>query len=224
MILVHGFASSFQRNWRDAGWVDLLEEAGRPVIGLDLLGHGAAPKPHDPAAYADLHQCILDKLPDAGPVDAIGFSLGAMLLLAVASEMPARFGRLVLGGVGENVFRQADPEAAARAIETGETQPGDPSVAQAFARFAEAEGNDRQALAACLRRPHQRLSEEQLARLSRPVLVVLGDRDFAGPGQPLVDALPDARLHTLAGADHFATPKDFRFLDAALSFLDARPA
>jgi hypothetical protein len=56
-----------------------------------------------------------------------------------------------------------------------------------------------------------------------PVLVVLGDRDFAGPADPLVDALPDGTRCNLRGVDHFATPKDFGFLDAALSFLDAQP-
>ena len=52
VVLVHGFASSFERNWREPGWVDLLEEEGRSVIGVDLLGHGQAAKPADPAAYA----------------------------------------------------------------------------------------------------------------------------------------------------------------------------
>ena len=55
------------------------------------------------------------------------------------------------------------------------------------------------------------------------VLVALGDRDFAAPGDRLVAALPDARLVTLRGVDHFATPKSFDFIDAALDFLDARP-
>ena len=54
------------------------------------------------------------------------------------------------------------------------------------------------------------------------MLVVLGDRDFAGPADPLVDALADARLVTLHGADHFGTPKDFRFIDAAIHELLAR--
>ena len=55
------------------------------------------------------------------------------------------------------------------------------------------------------------------------MLVVLGDRDFAGPADPLVEALPDATFRPLRGVDHFATPKDFGFLDAALGFLDAQP-
>ena len=53
----------------------------------------------------------------------------------------------------------------------------------------------------------------------QPTLVVLGDRDFAGPADPLMAALPNARLKMLRNVDHHATPKDFGFLDAALSFL-----
>ena len=54
-----------------------------------------------------------------------------------------------------------------------------------------------------------------------PVLVALGDKDFAGPADLLMEALPDARLVTLKGVDHFATPESFAFIDAALEFLDA---
>jgi pimeloyl-ACP methyl ester carboxylesterase len=224
VLLVHGFASSFEREWREPGWVDLLTEAGREVIALDLLGHGTAQKPHDPGAYADLEACVEGVLPAGQVVDAIGFSLGAQLLLAVASRVPDRFGRLVLGGVGTNVFSQGSVEDVARAVERGDGGADDASVARAFAQFATAPGNDRDALAACLRGRRRRLDPAQLAGLTCPVLVVLGDRDFAGPADPLVEALPDARLVTLRGADHFGTPKDFRFLDAAFEFLDAVPA
>ena len=64
---------------------------------------------------------------------------------------------------------------------------------------------------------------ELLGAVEVPVLVVLGERDDAGPAEPLVDALPDARLVLLPGVDHFATPKDFGFIDAALGFIDALP-
>ena len=51
------------------------------------------------------------------------------------------------------------------------------------------------------------------------MLVVLGDRDLAGPADRLIAALPGARLVSLPGTGHFGTPKDFRFLAAALDFL-----
>jgi pimeloyl-ACP methyl ester carboxylesterase len=222
VLLVHGFASSFERNWREPGWVDLLGDAGRETIEVDLLGHGNAPKPHDPAAYADLEAGVAEALPKDGQVDAIGFSLGARVLLGLAARHPERFGRLVAGGVGANLLTAADHEPVARAIE-GLEAPTHP-LAQAFTRFAQTPGNDPAALAAVMRRPELPLSPEQLARVTCPVLVVLGDRDFVGPADALVELLPDATLTVLRGVDHLGTPGDFGFIDAALRFIDAVPA
>jgi pimeloyl-ACP methyl ester carboxylesterase len=229
VLLVHGFASSFERNWREPGWVDLLSDAGREVIGLDLLGHGRADKPYDPEAYANLHEDVRAALP-ADPsvaIDAIGFSLGGMLLLRVASENPERFNRLVIGGVGQNAFHDDIPGGAdnpiASAIEDGPTDSTH-GIARLFAQFAAGSGNDPKALAACLRRPQPGFSPADAARITAPVLVVLGDKDFAGPPEPLVDALADATLVTLKGLDHFGTPNAFGFIDAALDFLGAVPA
>lgn len=218
VLLVHGFASSFERNWREPGWVDLLQEEGREVIALDLPGHGEAEKPTDPAAYEGLDRWVEAALPPE-PADAIGFSLGGQLLLEVAARAPERFRRIVIGGVGDNLFSTSDPERVAQAMEAGQTAEGDPAMAGALARFAASPGNDPAALAACLRRPRTPVRESDLAGATRPVLVVLGDRDFAGPADRLMAALPSARLVTLTGADHFGTPKDFRYVDAALEFL-----
>jgi hypothetical protein len=68
------------------------------------------------------------------------------------------------------------------------------------------------------------VTKDKLAAVANPVLVVLGDQDFAGPADPLVDALPNSTFLGLKRADHFGTVKDFRFIDAALQFLDAVPA
>jgi pimeloyl-ACP methyl ester carboxylesterase len=224
VLLVHGFATSFETTWRHNGWVDLLADAGRRVIGVDLLGHGSAPKPHDPEAYRDLERRVLDELP-AEPVDAIGFSMGARTVLALAATNPQRFRRIVVAGVGANLF---DPDTGrGRRIRDAILGAADPEDREAayFAQLADAPGVDREALAACISRPAgAAFSAEFLAPVTHPVLVCLGDRDFAGPADPLVDALADARLKTLRGVDHFATPKDFGFIEAALAFLDAVPA
>jgi pimeloyl-ACP methyl ester carboxylesterase len=219
VLLVHGFASSFERNWREPGWADLLQDEGRSVIGIDLLGHGQADKPADPAAYGGIEESILAALPPVGPVDAVGFSLGAQLLLRAASAVPGRFRRIVLGGVGDGVFASADPEPVARAVENGQAAEEAGPAAAALAHFAMAPGNDRAALAACLRRPRAPLTEAEVAAVRVPVLVVLGERDFAGPADRLIAALPDARLVSLPRTDHFGTPKDFRFVEAALDFV-----
>jgi pimeloyl-ACP methyl ester carboxylesterase len=220
VLLVHGFATSAARTWGDNGWIDLLGDAGRAVIAPDLLGHGDAAKPHDPAAYAALESDLAAHLP-AGPVDAIGFSLGARVVLTLAAEDPGRFSRIVVAGVGANLFREEGSGVVAQAI-AGDGDPANP-VVQYFAGLAAQPGVDREALAACIGSPRPRLDAAVLANVTCPVLVVLGDRDFAGPADPLVEALPDATFRPLRGVDHFATPKDFGFIDAALGFLDAQP-
>lgn len=218
VALIHGFATSSARTWGDNGWLDLLADVGRTPLAIDLLGHGAAAKPHDPEAYDEMEALVLAALPPE-PVDAIGFSLGARVLLTLATDHPDRFGRLVLTGVGANLLRTEGSDLVLRAIE-GEGDPTNP-VVQYFAGLAQHPEVDREALAACLRSPRPVLTPERLAAVDLPVLVILGDKDFAGPGEPLVEALPDAELVTLRGVDHFATPKDFGCIDAALDFLGA---
>jgi pimeloyl-ACP methyl ester carboxylesterase len=218
VVLLHGFATSSARTWGENGWLDLLADAGRETAPIDILGHGTADRPHDPAAYADLEGYVADRLP-AGPVDAIGFSMGARLLLGLAIAQPQRFRRIVTLGVGRNLFEAGGSDVVIRAVEDG-GDAGNP-VADYFARLAAHPDGDREALLACLKAPLRLLTPEECATVTVPVLVVIGDRDFTGPGDPLVEALPDARLVVLRGADHFSTPKDFGAIDAALRFLEA---
>jgi pimeloyl-ACP methyl ester carboxylesterase len=220
VVLVHGWGGSFATTWQRSGFTELLADAGRPVIGVDLLGHGDAPKPHDPEAYADLTGRIEDALP-AGPVDAVGFSLGALTLLRLAIRRPEAFRRIVVAGIGRNAF-EPDDVGRARILAglEGTAEPED-NLARLFSQYADQPGNDRLALAAVMRRNDGPLVPDALQAVTVPMLVVLGDRDFAGPAEPLVEALPDARLVTLRNVDHFATPESFGFIDATLEFLDA---
>ena len=218
MVLVHGFGTTASRTWGSLGWIDLLREAGREVRTPDLLGHGAASKPHEPAAYADLEGWLAEQLPE-GPIDAIGFSLGARLLLGVASEQPARFRRLVVAGVGRNII-QGDPDFRHRVAEAvaAVRPPEDPGMAY-FHALGNKPDMDRGALAALLGGFEADIEVSRLALITCPVLVVLGDGDRSGPPDDLVAAIPGAELCTLRNVDHFATPKNYEFLDAALSWV-----
>ena len=188
VVMVHGWGGSFLRTWQEPGWEALLADAGREVIGVDLLGHGTADKPHDPEAYADLTPAVIAKLPDV-PVDAIGFSLGSMTLLELACRSPERLSRLVVSGVGKTLFETDRSDVIAKAVE-GDVSDDD-ITSQVFVQYASFPGNDPKALAACMRRPKTAITPERLAAVTCPVLVVVGERDFVGSGQPLVDALPD---------------------------------
>jgi len=223
VALVHGWGGSFRNTWEKSGFTALLDDADRSVIGIDLLGHGDAPKPHDPLAYVDLTTRIVDALPDH-PVDAVGFSLGALTLLRLAIAEPSRFNRLVLAGIGENVF-SSDTTGTAKILAAldGHGDPED-NVSRLFLQYANQPGNDIEALAAVMRRPSKGpFTEAELGNVTCPTLVAIGDLDFAGPGDRLAAALPNAQLVTLKKIDHFATPEAFSFIDAALEFLDAVP-
>jgi pimeloyl-ACP methyl ester carboxylesterase len=213
VVLVHGLASSFEHGWRETGWIDLLKDGGRDVIAFDLPGHGTSTRDggEDPV------DALRDALPHGGAVDAVGFSAGAQTLLRLAAVEPARFGRLVLIGVGENLFRRDDFEFLAAAYESGEA--ADPRW-KVFVNVAVTAGNDPTQMAAFLRRPKPPITEELLAGVAVPSLVVIGDKDFAGPADRLVAALPDGALTVLPGIDHFQAPRDFRCIDAALTFLE----
>lgn len=216
VLLVHGLASSFAHNWRAAGWTDILRDEGREVLGVDLPGHGTSAAV-DPAAVPAA-DAVLAALGEHPVIDAVGFSAGGQALLAAAAAAPHRFRRLAVLGVGnppsaaagEATDRLADGLASADA-------PAHP-VTRLIRRLADTAGNDRHAVAAYLR-AQRRTPLAELAAVTAPVLVVLGDKDFAAPADLLLDALPDARLVTLRGVDHFGTPLSYDAIAAVTGFL-----
>jgi len=222
VLLVHGFASSAEHNWRQPGWLDLLADAGRETVAVDLLGHGSAPRPASPAEYESVEARVAEDIAGYEFVDAVGFSAGAHVLLRLAAAEPERFRRLALLGIGAGALAGggAAGGGAGSIIAALEGEPDPEDIhGVVFRRLADGLGNDRAALVAFLRRPSRPLTADDLARISCPVLVVLGDKDPVGPGEPLVAALPDAQLVTLRGVDHFGTPSDVRCMQAVLRFL-----
>ncbi len=217
VVLLHGFASSFDHGWRQTGWVDILADFGCKVPEIDLPGHGSSPRLLDPRAYDDVEAQLFRALPPETPVPAVGFSAGADLVLRLAIGHPGRFDRIVLLGLSDHVFESGDASALVGALESDE-EPDDVQ-ARLFHRLAHSTGNDPQSLSAFLRRNRSPVRTEDLAGVTCPVLVVLGDRDMGGRADRLVAELPSATLVMLPGVDHFATPSDFGAIDATMKFL-----
>jgi len=214
LVLVHGFASTFDHTWRQSGWVDILGDFDCAVPELDLPGHGSSDRPIDPAAYVDVEADVAARLPV--PTGAVGFSAGAEILLRLAATRPERFDRLALLGVGDNVFERRDAGSVVDALD-GDDEPEDVQ-ARLFYRLARTTGNDPKALSAFLRRARVPLQAQDLATVTCPVLVVLGDRDMIPSADRLVAALPAATFVSLPGVDHFATPSNFGAIDATMRF------
>lgn len=222
VALIHGWAGSFRETWQKPGIDALIEDMGRSVLGVDLLGHGQQEKPHDPQAYADLPNWLLGQLDASSPiVDAVGFSLGALTLVRALVTAPSRFGKVVLAGIGDGVFQKSDPDNNKRIIDALEGRaPETDTFARMFAHYGNTPGNDLLALTAVMKRPAiEPLDPASLSSITNDVLVVNGDADFTSPAEKLAAAFPNGRLVILKNTDHFATPESFAFIDAILDFL-----
>jgi pimeloyl-ACP methyl ester carboxylesterase len=221
VVLLHGLASSFDHNWREAGWVDLLSEDGHDVLELDLPGHGHGPHETDPAAYSDLPALVDERIPRVADLDGVGFSLGGQILLHMAARWPARFRRIAVLGLGDGILVSAgrSPDALADAI-VGDAEPAE-HTARLFRRLTRMAGNDPAAIAAFVRRPAQRLDLELLGRITCPVLFIVGENDFTGPPDQLAAAAPRARQLVLSDTDHFGLTMDYRCVNEVLDFLKA---
>jgi len=192
----------------------------RECIGIDLLGHGSAPKPHRPDDYQDLGARVRDALPDI-PVDAVGFSLGALVLLEELVRTPERFNRVVLAGIGDGVFEVTNKQDHDRILAgLAGTAPEDDNIARLFGQYANKKTNDKQALAAVLNRPRPTpFNESDFQHITNNVLVMVGDLDFVLPADRLANGFSNGTLRILHKTDHFKTPESFQFIDTMLEFL-----
>jgi pimeloyl-ACP methyl ester carboxylesterase len=220
VLLVHGVASSFEHNWLQLGWVDLLNDAGREVIAFDLPGHGS--RRAEPAT--DAAELIIVEAEARGQIDAIGFSAGGFALLRAAVRRPDLFSRIVVMGVADaSLSREGEATEgtglgtmldALRSADEPETGP-----ALVIRRLAETAGNDPRAVAEFMAARHPNPALADLATIAAQTLVVEGSEDFGGSAEGITATVPGARRVVLKGVDHFAIPSDFRALDAALGFL-----
>ena len=222
IVFLHGAGGSYQTTFVDTGWVHVVEAAGRTAVGVNLPGHASSAASQVPGDYADLTGLLMPALP-AGKFDAIGFSLGAKLLLELAIRAPERLGRVVLGGVGDNVFApEAVGAAVADALERGPT-PTTPPAVLAFLKTWQPGGTHPLALAAVMRRPPNPVfSVEQLARINLPMLIINGENDpVLSLGGRLAATLAAVRTLMVPQSGHFDLPGQALFKSAALEFLNA---
>ncbi len=227
VVLHHGFVADASSNWVAPSVVEALCDAGRRVVAPDARGHGGSGKPHDAGRYGEQRMArdlaaLLDRI-GAPEVDLVGYSMGAIVVLLLASE-DARVRRLIVGGIGSGVIecggvdrRAVSNEAIVEALEAEDPSAiGDPGALR-YRQLADATGGDRKALAAQARSVFR--GEIALERISAPTLVLAGDSDpMAIRPEVLSEAIPDATLRILHG-DHIGAIGDPSFKRSIVDFL-----
>ena len=107
---------------------------------------------------------------------------------------------------------------ASALLEPDKTKITDP-VQRSFREFAEQQGKDITALAACMRGNRRPFTAAELSQSQRPVLVVCGENDnLTGAPDPLAAAFANGRAVTVAKRDHMTTVGDKVYKNAVLEF------
>jgi pimeloyl-ACP methyl ester carboxylesterase len=230
VMLVHGFASNKEINWVNPSWMQTLTRAGRRVIALDNRGHGASTKLYDPAAYqmtsmADDVRGLLDHL-EIERADVMGYSMGGRITAFLAVHHPTRVRSAIIGGLGIRLVEGHGGEMAtiiADALEAPSLDDVTDPTGRTFRMFAQQTKSDLKALAACMRRPRQTLSRDQVAGIKAPVLVAVGSNDdVASSGPALAALIPGARALDIPGRDHMLAVGDKVFKAGVLDFINQR--
>ena len=224
VLLIHGFASTGKVNWWETGWVKTLTAAGHFVITFDHRGHGASEKLYDSGMYAATEMAedarrLLDHL-GITQADVMGYSMGARVAAFLTLRHPDRVHRAVFAGLASRMITGVGgAEAIARGFEAPSREDVTDPGARTFRIFAEQTRSDLKALAACIRSSREKITAEELAGISVPVLVVAGDKDdVAGQIDPLVQAIPGARGVALPGRNHMNAVGDRGYKDAVTAF------
>lgn len=225
VVLVHGFASNARVNWLDTGWIDWLVRAGYRTIALDNRGHGDSVKLHNAEDYrlekmsGDV-EALIDHL-GLQRVRAIGYSMGARILLDFATRHSDRLEKLVLGGIGSGMAKAGlDRELIAAALLASTLGDIEDPVGRSYRLFADQTRSDRQALAACIRGYGRPVEPAEIAHIAVHTLVAVGTKDaVAGSAAELAAMIPNAEVLDIPNRDHMRATGDRVFKEGAAAFL-----
>lgn len=206
LVMLHGGVQTFHLSF-DALLPSLTTT--RHVIGVELQGHGHTAdgeRPFSIRQCADDVIALLDKL-GIDRVDLFGFSLGGLVSIDVAAQRPDLAERVVLAA---SHFR---PDAYYPEITSPEqdsprlpTEDDFNAMHAAYLEVAPEPENFFPFLEKIQPAVHdfEPWTDEELDRLSMPVLMIIGDTDFVRP-EHMVEMqrrLPNAQLAILPGTKH----------------------
>ncbi len=216
LVLIHGFGAELN------GWRPLVASlaAGRPILGVDLPGHGQSPAAAVPslAGFAD---AVAAALAGAGisAADVVGHSLGAAVAACLAETAAFELHTLLLiapGGLGPDIngafldgFTRARSEASLapwlRLLVSDAAALGEGFIRATARARGDAARVAAQAEIARTLFPDgtQAFSiRDILARIAAPVRVVFGADDRIIPARHARDLPGNVALHLFRGVGH----------------------
>ena len=247
VVLVHGFSSSLDANWRMTGVFDALAKDFR-VVALDCRGHGKSDKPHDAASYGvEMIEDVARLMDHLGIRKAhiVGYSMGGAITGKFIAMHPDRVLSAVFGGssprLGWTAENERDANELAESLEQGkgmrplilrlappnEPKPTDEEIA---ARSRVSLGlNDALALAAVQRgNKSQVVTLAEVRALPMPILAVVGGADPLKAGVEAFKRIkPEISVVVIDGATHSGArgaPSRPEFRTAVHDFLVAHRA
>jgi len=242
VVMIHGFESSLERNWRGAGMTDALKGENRCVM-IDCRGHGKSDKPYDPAMYgAKMLDDITNLMDHLGLEKAnfLGYSMGSRLSLNMVLINPERVKSVILGGFALPEPSEVDQEREARrskrileALQADSMDDIDPRnrLGREFRRVAESSGADLKALVAVRggseinKWPAEIMEsaalEQKIRSISVPLMTVIGNDDLLrGDRARMAMLVPNGCHFQIQGKDHLTAVPDPKFHMVVRAFLN----
>lgn len=222
IVLMHGYTGTLDRHFIANGVFANLAKDYR-AIAIDLRGHGKSDKPHDPKAYGETMAGDVVRLLDHLKIPrahVLGYSLGAMIAARLATMHPARLmsvayvaspplleGATYMETFAQESVKELESDLPFKSLVValqppGTKPPSDDEARKAMAPLVAA--NDVKAFAALWRGYNTlAVSNQQLAAVRVPSMVLVGSEDISSAGVPdLNKTHPQIRTLVVQGAQH----------------------
>jgi pimeloyl-ACP methyl ester carboxylesterase len=226
LIMLHGGAYTFHLSF-DSLLPALTAE--RKVIGVELQGHGHTADSDRPFSIRQCAEDVIALLDHLGVerADLFGYSLGGLVSTEVAVSVPDRVGRVVLAASHVRSTRAEAyyPEITALELDSPRMPTEEESAAMKRA-YDEVAPNPEDFFPFVVKiqpavHDFDGWTDEQLARLTMPVLIIIGDTDFVRleHGVEMKQLLPNAQLAVLPGTKHLQVIRPDLVLPMVTAFL-----
>ncbi|RFS19532.1 alpha/beta hydrolase [Chitinophaga silvatica] len=217
ILLVHGFIVD-ESSWHKAPLYDSLLKNGFQVITLDLRGNGLSDHPHDSLAYlndAEAKDIMgLVTYLNLPTYRVVGYSRGS-IIVARLLVLDTRVRSAVMGGMGIAFTNPLWPRRLQ--FYDALSDKSVPELAE-MVKYVKKSGLDQRALA-LMQFGQPSTSPEELSKVTKPVLVLGGDKDPDNDTGGSLAALMPVGMHGTVPGDHNSVVKSKPFADWVLHFL-----